>query len=123
MAPRSLLTPGEPLPRMGLHWGEPPKKPPGSPPTPDELLTQVNSLISRKLHHPPDLLPSRQPPSVSSPHLTPSHILPHPAAFHPWQIQAFFLLRMKRASSLNFLNKSVEEPVQVWLRGCGGTGQ
>lgn len=34
-----------------------------------------------------------------------------------------FLLRMKRASSLNFLNKSVEEPVQVWLGGCGGPGQ
>lgn len=34
-----------------------------------------------------------------------------------------FSLRMKRASSLNFLNKSVEEPVQVWVGGCQGTGQ
>lgn len=63
---------------------------------------EVSSLIS------PAPLPTKSVPP-SAPSSPPSH-LPVP----PRHILAFLLLRMKRASSLNFLNKSVEEPAQVW---------
>lgn len=108
MVPRSPQTPGEPPIPVSLSRTHPTTYQPQLNSRP-----RVNS-VSLKPHPPPHLPPFHKP---TSPALTwPFPILPE---FHRGQILTALSFRMKRASSLNFLNKSVEEPVQVRV----GSGQ